>query len=165
MRACDMADLNTTLVVSVGRQILLAYMDLFANAFGIGPLIRAVLKVQGGTVNPDETLTKLDEAKAAMADALVALDSVRSEAETRVLELEEARDALNKVLASKAESEEKLKAIQQIANADLATFRKMAGVTSPYVAFASGVFASIVAATLWWGAPKLWALVATAIHG
>ena len=155
----------TSAIVRALEKFFAAYLRIFSAMFGIKiePVITLLDDLKKSGANPDHTLIKLDEAKEAMSSALVALSAVRTEAEMRVVELEEARTALNAVLASKAESEEKLREIQKIANADLATFRKMAGVTSPVVAFFSGVFASIVAAVLGWGAVKLRNIVAAAI--
>lgn len=155
----------TQAAVSVLQRAFHAYLRFFSALFGIKiePVFNLLDDLKKTGANPDHTLIKLDEAKDAMSSALIALSAVRTEAAMRVVELEEARTALNAVLASKAESEEKLREIQKIANADLATFRKMAGVISPVVAFFSGVFASIVAAVVGWGAIQLWKLASAAI--
>jgi len=161
-----MPDPETTRVVaSALDRVLAAYLRFFSAMFGIKiePVFKLFDDLQRTGADSGHTLIKLDEAKAAMSSALVALSAVRTEAEMRVVQLEEARTALNAVLASKAESEEKLREIQKIANTDLATFRKMAGVTSPVVVFFSGVFASIVAAVLGWSAVQLWQLASTAM--
>lgn len=140
-------------------RLLEAYIRSFAGWFGLGPAIEVLSPAFKARSPQAGTLEKFDTAREALDDALDALNGVRTEAEQRVLELEQARTALTRVLQSKAENEQKLAQIRKIAEADMATFKKMAGVTSPVIAFWSGVFASIVAAALVWGTAQVWPYV------
>jgi len=97
-----------------------------------------------------EPLEKLDEARSSIMAALTALESVKQDAEASKTELSNARLALAEILASKKDAQTKLDAIEKLAELKASDVRRTLGITHPLVAFASGVFASIVAAGLIW---------------
>jgi hypothetical protein len=100
----------------------------------------------------DERIARIDVARANLQDALDALGDLKSEAEANKVELEHVMRDLGEAKAGHAAQTEQLLQIRAIAEADVATFRKMAGIhptRDRFVGFVGGVGASLIAAGLW----------------
>jgi uncharacterized protein involved in exopolysaccharide biosynthesis len=102
--------------------------------------------------NRDQRIAKIDEARANLEDALNALGELKREAETNKAELQDALNQLDRTKAGHAAEAAQLQQIRAIAEADVATFRRMAGIRPArerLIGFIGGVVASLVAAGLW----------------
>lgn len=106
-----------------------------------------------GTI--DERIAKIDIARENLAESLRAIDELKVAAEDNKKELQEALAKFQLLEKQKANAEIELQEIKRIAQADVETFRKLAGVpTEPEVrkeriiGFVSGVLASLFAAGL-----------------
>lgn len=105
----------------------------------------------------DERLVKLEIAKQNLKDGLTAIEELQNDAQNNKKEVENAIAKLDKLQRNKSSLEDEVKAIQEIASADIATFQKLAGVPSHKqiikercIGFISGVIASIIASGIIW---------------
>jgi uncharacterized protein involved in exopolysaccharide biosynthesis len=100
----------------------------------------------------DGRIAKIDEARTNLEDALSALGELKSEAEANKAELQDALRRLDEAKAGHAAETEQLVQIRAIAEADIAAFRRMAGINPArerLIGFLGGVAASLIAAGLW----------------
>lgn len=100
----------------------------------------------------DDRLSKLETARAALADGLSAVTELQEAVQLSKRDYVSARADLEATLASKADAESKLKSIRQIMDQEVTAFRSLAGVPDVrrerVVGFLTGVLASIVAAAI-----------------
>lgn len=92
-----------------------------------------------------------------LAEALEAIDELKSAAEANQAELAIALERLRDAQDQRAAAEKEVKAVQSIAQADVEVFRKLAGVPSKMeiakerlIGFILGVLASVI----WWALAK-----------
>jgi hypothetical protein len=100
----------------------------------------------------DERIAKIDVARENLQDALSALAELKTEAEQNKIALDEAIRRLDETKAGHAKEAQQLRQIRAIAEADIATFRRMAGINPArerFVGFLGGVAASLIAAGVW----------------
>ena len=117
-----------------------------------GPITRPELRLELRPEPRDDRIAKIDVARENLQDALSALGGLKTEAEQNKIALEEAIGRLNETKAGHAREAEQLKQIRAIAEADIATFRRMAGINPArerFVGFLGGLAASLIAAGLW----------------
>lgn len=103
----------------------------------------------------DERLAKIEIAKNNLMDSIKAIEELKAEAEKNKIE---ANLALNKLLQFKAEKEQaekELSLVKTIAESDISTFKKIAGIPDNkeknrdrLIGFVSGIFASLIASGL-----------------
>lgn len=108
--------------------------------------------------NVDERIRKIEIAKENLQDALEAINSLSLTADENKRQLREALDDLDQAENKRASLENELAQIRQIATADVATFRKLAGISpirDQIVGFVAGIIASIVASLLLLGVAKI----------
>lgn len=142
-----------SILVRVLHKLLGGYISLFASLaqdtaqlFGIEP---PRLPWEVPTASIDQRLAKLEVAKAALMESLLAVQELQHQAETGKVEYDRVRAELALTIASKGDAERKLQSIQALMAQDVEAFQTLAGV--PNVArerilgFASGVVASIIA--------------------
>jgi hypothetical protein len=114
---------------------------------------RATVSAGLPTAKPrDERIAKIDVARDNLQDALSALGELKAEAEQNKVALDEAIRRLDETKAGHAKEAKQLRQIRAIAEADIATFRRMAGINPArerFVGFLGGVAASLLAAGLW----------------
>ena len=110
----------------------------------------------------DERIKKIETAKQSLLEGLSAIEELEKEAEKNKLELEDVLTKLSEIKKDKTNKETELNNIRQITAADVSAFKILAGVPTEnekrkdkIVAFCYGVAASIIAAGIIWGVPKL----------
>jgi hypothetical protein len=100
----------------------------------------------------DERIAKIDVARENLQDALAALGDLKAEAEHNQIALNEAIQKLDATKAGHAFETKQLEQVREIAEADIAAFRRLAGINPTrerFIGFLGGVFASLIAAALW----------------
>jgi hypothetical protein len=110
----------------------------------------------------DERITKIDSARANLAEALIAIDELKAAASANKADLEMVLQQLGKTNAEHSAAKQKLVLVRQVANSDVETFQRMAGVPSKsqivkerVLGFVFGVIASLAASGLWWIGAKV----------
>lgn len=105
----------------------------------------------------DQRIANLDVARDNLVAAVTAIDELKAEAEQNKTELSSALDRLRLLEAEKANAEQELASLRQIASADIAVFQKLAGIPSRrdivrerLVGFLLGLLASLAASLIWW---------------
>lgn len=116
----------------------------------------------------DERIAKIDAARANLADALVAIDELKAAANANKADLETALEQLGRTQAEHDAATRELELVRQVANSDVETFQRLAGVPSKSqiakeraLGFLFGVIASLLASGIWWAAAKLWPYLKT----
>ena len=111
----------------------------------------------------DARLAKIEFARRNLAEALGAIDELKSAAEANQAELAIALERLRDAQEQRASAEKEVQAVQSIAQADVEVFRKLAGVPSKMeiakerlIGFILGVLASVIASAIWWALAKYW---------
>jgi hypothetical protein len=111
----------------------------------------------------DDRIAKIDAARSNLAEALSAIDELKSAANANKADLEAALEQLGQTQAAKTAAERELGAVRKIADADIEVFQRLAGVpTRSQVAkeralgFLFGVIASLLASGVWWSIAKFW---------
>jgi hypothetical protein len=105
----------------------------------------------------DARIAMIDQARDNLASAIGAIDDLKNAAENNKKEIAEALKTLSSLEQNKSALESRVEAIQDIAQADLETFRMLARVPSDadvrrerLIGFFIGVFASLVAGIFVW---------------
>ncbi|MEO8390547.1 hypothetical protein [Polaromonas sp.] len=116
----------------------------------------------------DERIAKIDAARSNLADALVAIDELKAAASANKADLEVALEQLGRTQAEHNAARKELELVRQVANSDVETFQRLAGVPSKSqiakeraLGFVFGVIASVFASGIWWGVTKLWPYLKT----
>jgi len=100
----------------------------------------------------DVRLTKIEDARANLQEALSALDELSNEAERNKAELDQAIKQLDRARLERASEAEQLSQIKNIAQADVEAFRRIAGIDplrERFIGFFAGIIASLIAAGIW----------------
>ena len=107
----------------------------------------------------DERIAKIEEAKTSLLEGVRLIDELREAAEKNKKEAEFAIAQINKLEIDKVSMQQELDAIRRIAESDVNTFRKIAGVPSAtdirkerIIGFVVGVVSSLVASGVIWAA-------------
>ncbi len=160
--------------MSLIDSVLTGYIDAVAQ---ILRKLRFSLGVTGITVSYeveaqqslDERIAKLDAARRNLADGINAIDELKHEAEKSKIEGAAAAEQVERLTRDKASLASKLEAMQAVMQADVDAFRQVAGVPDAaairrerFIGFVSGVAASLVAASVWWGVAKMVELIGLA---
>ena len=107
----------------------------------------------------DQRLARLDDAKAALAESLAALDELQLEAERSKAEHALTQAALEKALSSKKDAEAQLAEVREIMAGEVSAFQVVAGVTDVrkerLIGFFNGILSSAAFALILWGGDKL----------
>ena len=105
----------------------------------------------------DDRISKIDDAKKSLSEAISAIDELHDEAERNKKELNSALSNLTEAEKNKAKLEEELVSIRQIIKSDVGTFQTIAGIPSEneikrerVIGFFTGVVASMVATGIIW---------------
>jgi hypothetical protein len=116
----------------------------------------------------DERIAKIDAARNNLADALIAIDELKAAAGTNKADLEVALEQLGRTQAEHTAARKELELVRQVANSDVETFQRLAGVPSKLhiakeraLGFVFGVLASLLASGIWWAVTKLWPYLKT----
>lgn len=111
----------------------------------------------------DARLAKIEVARRNLAEALEAIDELKSAAEANQAELVIALERLRDAQDQRASAEKEVQAVRSIAQTDVEVFRKLAGVPSKMeiakerlIGFILGVLASVIASFIWWALTKYW---------
>lgn len=126
-------------------------------------VVRSVLQEEN-SLSIDERIKKIDAARENLQDAIYAVESLREEANSNRLDLE---DALRRIADAEREKHEvgkQLEALKQVAEADTAAFRRVVGLPTKadvwrerLLGFASGIVASIIASVIFVALQSLFA--------
>jgi hypothetical protein len=110
----------------------------------------------------DQRIAQIEAARANLVDALKTVDDLQKAANDHKLELENVARRLEATHAQKSEAEVELANLKQLAQSDLETFRKVAGIPSRrevakerFIGFVLGVSASLLASAIWWAVSAL----------
>jgi hypothetical protein len=110
----------------------------------------------------DERIARIDLARTNLIESLHAIDELKDAAERNKREVEAAVHQLAQLEQDKMLLQKELDSIKTIAQTDVETFRKVAGVLTPsqirrerVIGFISGVVASTVASGIAWAIVKL----------
>ena len=102
--------------------------------------------------NIDERISKIDDARRNLVEAIAAIDDLRHQADANKSDLTEALSKLRQMEAERSVVHTELQTLKQIAQADTESFRKIIGVQSRadvwrerIIGFISGVVASVLA--------------------
>lgn len=118
---------------------------------GLGINVPALMETESRTI--DQRLARLDEARTALAESLVAIEDLQRQAETSKRDHARARAELDATMASKDDAERKLEAIKRLMEQDVEAFQTIAGVPNVQkermIGFGSGIAASVIASLLW----------------
>lgn len=117
------------------------------------------------TASIEARIGKIDAAQRSLAEAVEAMAEIHAMAEQNRAELAEALQSLAEAQKERVSAERELRAIKELAQADIAVFRKLAGVPSEIelakqrfteraIGFGLGVLASVIASLLWWAITK-----------
>jgi flagellar hook-basal body complex protein FliE len=147
----------TVSVVGVVDTLLGGYIELFARVvrqlghhLGV-PVPRLPWEPEPPTI--DQRLARLEEAKAALAESLAAIEDLQRQAEESKRDHARARSELAATIASKDDAERKLEAIKRLMDQDIEAFQTVAGVANirkeRMIGFGSGIAASVIASLLW----------------
>ena len=98
----------------------------------------------------------------------MAIDEIKAAAGANKADLEAALEQLGRTQAEHNAARRELELVRQVANSDVETFQRLAGVPSKSqiakeraLGFVFGVIASLLASGIWWGAVKLWPYLTT----
>ena len=139
------------------------YVDVFADIIEIFnirfiKLFGVEIDVTQKRPSIDERLAKIDSARSSLNDVLNAMDEIKKEAESNKKEVAVMEERLAEIVQTKQSAEKELAQLKAIITSDIETFRKVAGIPTSadirrgrLLGFASGVVASILAATIVWG--------------
>jgi hypothetical protein len=112
---------------------------------------------QQATPNIDDRIAKIDEARSNLVEVLNAIDELRNAAEQNQRDAETALRQLEKLEQDKTSLEKELESVRGIINADVTTFRQIAGIPSAddirrerVLGFITGVISSVVASGVVW---------------
>lgn len=109
------------------------------------------------TQSIDDRIAKIDEARNNLVEVLNAIDELRSAAEQNRHDAEVALRQLEKLEQDKASLEKELASVRGIIDADVTTFKQIAGIPSAddirrerVLGFVTGVISSVVASGIVW---------------
>jgi hypothetical protein len=110
----------------------------------------------------DERLALIDSARSNLLEGVRAIDELRTVAEKRKREVQEALAEVATLQRDKTSLEQQREALRSVIHADVEAFRVVAGVPSTaairrerFIGFLSGVLASSVASGVVWGLAQL----------
>jgi len=143
-------------VTGVLEAFLGRYFEFFALLFellgkALGVSVPALIETESRTI--DQRLARLDEARTALEESLVAIEDLQRQAEASKRDHVRARAELDATIASKDDAERKLEAIKRLMEQDIEAFQTIAGVPNVQkermIGFGSGIAASVIASLLW----------------
>jgi hypothetical protein len=109
------------------------------------------------TSSIDERIAKIDDAKTSLLEGVRLIDELRETAQNNKKDAELALAQISKLESDKVSLQKDLDSIKKIAQSDIETFRKMAGVPSAtdirkerIIGFVGGVVSSLIASGLIW---------------
>lgn len=111
--------------------------------------------------NIDERIARISEAQKSLIDGLRAIDELKIEAEENKAEIERALVQIAVLEQNKAGLQQELEEVKKIIDADVTTFRQVAGIPSEaditrernkerIIGFITGVVTSVIASGIFW---------------